>query len=42
MIGWPTVPDLSNLAGQPLDEAIPPLDSVIDSLVAVRSAVPVP
>ena len=42
MIGGPTVPDLSNLAGQPLDEAIPPLDSVIDSLVAVRSAVPVP
>ncbi len=42
MVGGPEVPDLSNLAGRPLDEAIAPIDAVIESLQAVRSAIPVP
>jgi hypothetical protein len=42
MIGAPEVPDLSSLAGTPLDEAIPPIDAIIEALQGVRSAVPVP
>ncbi len=42
MVGGPQVPDLSTLAGRPLDEALPPLDAIVDALKAVRSAVPVP
>ena len=42
MIGAPEVPDLSNLAGTPLDEVIPPIDAIIEALQSVRSAVPVP
>ncbi len=42
MVGGPQVPDLSSLAGRPLDEALPPLDAIVDALKAVRSAVPVP
>ena len=42
MIGAPEVPDLSDLAGTPLDEAIPPIDAIIESLQTVRDAVPVP
>ena len=42
MIGAPEVPDLSGLAGTPLDEAIPPIDAIVDTLQSVRSAVPVP
>lgn len=42
MIGAPEVPDLSNLAGTPLDEAIPPIDAIIETLQSARTAVPVP
>ena len=42
MIGGPEVPDLSNLAGRPLDDVIPPIDAIIKTLQTVRSAVPVP
>lgn len=42
MIGAPEVPDLSNLAGTPLDEAIPPIDAIIETLQSARAAVPVP
>ncbi len=42
MVGAPEVPDLSNLAGRPLDDVIPPIDAIIKSLQTVRSAVPVP
>lgn len=40
LIGGPKVPDLSNLAGRPLDQTIPPLDDLIKVLVAARTAVP--
>jgi hypothetical protein len=42
MIGGPEVPDLSNLAGRPLHEVVAPLDDLVETLHAVRSAVPVP
>ncbi len=42
MIGAPEVPDLSDLAGTPLDKAIEPLNALIEQLQAARSAVPVP
>jgi hypothetical protein len=42
MIGAPEVPDLSNLAGTPLDEAIPPIDAIIETLQSARAAVPAP
>lgn len=42
MVGAPEVPDLSNLAGTPLDEAIPPIDAIIETLQSARTAVPVP
>ena len=42
MVGGPEVPDLSDLAGTPLDEAIPPIDAIIETLQGVRDAVPVP
>jgi hypothetical protein len=42
MIGAPEVPDLSNLAGRPLDDVIAPIDAIIEMLQTVRSAVPVP
>lgn len=42
MIGGPEVPDLSDLAGRPLDEAIEPLDAIVDTLKGIRDAVPVP
>ncbi len=42
MIGAPEIPDLSNLADVPLDEAIEPLDAIVESLQAVRDMVPVP
>jgi len=42
IVGGPEVPDLSNLAGRPLDDVIPPIDAIIKSLQTVRSAVPVP
>jgi len=42
IVGGPEVPDLSNLAGRPLDDVIPPIDAIIEALQTVRSAVPVP
>ncbi len=42
MIGGPQVPDLSDLAGRPLDDVIPPIDAIIETLQGVRAAVPVP
>ena len=42
MVGGPEVPDLSDLAGRPLDEAIAPIDAIIETLQGVRDAVPVP
>ena len=42
LVGAPTVPDLSNLAGSPLDEVVPPLDAIVDQLSQVRDMVPVP
>ena len=42
MIGGPEIPDLSELAGRPLDETIGPLDAMVASLQEVRAAVPVP
>ena len=42
MVGAPTVPDLSSLAGTPLDEVVPPIDAIVDQLIKVRGMVPVP
>ena len=42
MVGGPEVPDLSNLAGRPLDEVVPPIDAIVKTLRDVRNAVPVP
>jgi hypothetical protein len=42
MVGGPEVPDLSDLAGRPLDDAIAPIDAIIQTLQGVRDAVPVP
>lgn len=42
LVGAPTVPDLSDLAGSPLDEVVPPLDAIVDQLTQVRDMVPVP
>jgi len=36
------VPDLANLSDVPLDEAIEPLDAIVEQLQAVRDMVPVP
>ena len=42
MIGAPQIPDLSSLAGKPLDEVIDPLDSLVKALKTARKAVPIP
>ena len=42
MMGGPEVPDLSDLTGRPLDDAIAPIDAIIETLQGVRDAVPVP
>ncbi len=42
MIGGPEIPDLSNLAGRPLDEVIEPLDAIVNALKNARKAVPTP
>ena len=42
MVGGPEVPDLSDLAGRPLDDVIPPIDAIIEALQTARAAVPVP
>jgi hypothetical protein len=42
MVGGPEIPDLSDLAGRPLDDAIPPINAIIETLQSARAAVPVP
>jgi hypothetical protein len=42
LVGGPQVPDLKDLAGRPLDKAIPPFDALIKALEAARTAVPGP
>ena len=42
MVGGPEIPDLSNLAGRPLDEVVPPLNAIVDALKTARDSVPVP
>ena len=42
ILGLPEVPDLSDLAGRPLDDVIPPLDAIVELLENARAAVPVP
>jgi hypothetical protein len=42
MVGGPEIPDLSDLAGRPLDDVIPPIDALIKTLQNARAAVPVP
>ncbi|OGR04450.1 MAG: hypothetical protein A2284_09415 [Deltaproteobacteria bacterium RIFOXYA12_FULL_61_11] len=42
MIGGPEVPELTNLAGRPLDQVIEPLDAIVQQLRTVRSLIPVP
>lgn len=42
MVGAPEVPDLSSLAGQPLDQALEPLDGLVRVLEAARAMVPIP
>jgi hypothetical protein len=42
MVGALEIPDLSDLAGRPLDEVIEPIDAIIKALETVRDMVPVP
>jgi hypothetical protein len=42
MLGMPKVPDLSDLAGKPLDVVIEPLDALIEVFQNAADAVPVP
>lgn len=42
ILGLPEVPDLSDLAGRPLDDVVPPLDAIVELLENARAAVPVP
>ncbi len=42
MIGAEGIPDLSNLAGRPLDDVIPPIDAIITKLQAAYDAIPLP
>jgi hypothetical protein len=42
MIGLPTVPELSKLAGQPLETVIEPIDELIGVFEAAKKAVPLP
>ena len=42
MIGAEGIPDLSNLAGRPLDDVIPPIDAIIMKLQAAHDAIPLP
>ena len=41
MVGGPAVPDLSSLSGKPLRDVLAPLSLLVDTLVAVRKAIPV-
>ena len=42
MVGAPRCPTISNLAGRPLDEVVPPIDAIVKALQDVRGAIPVP
>lgn len=42
MIDGGQVTDLSDVAGRPLDEVIPPINTLLDALEAARDAVPLP
>jgi hypothetical protein len=42
LLGLPEVPDLSSLAGRPLDEVIAPIDALIAVFTAARNGVPLP
>ncbi|MCP4678750.1 MAG: hypothetical protein GY854_25215 [Deltaproteobacteria bacterium] len=42
IIGAPEIPDLSDMAGRPLDDMVEPLDTLVTQLKAVREAIPVP
>ncbi len=42
MVGGPEIPDLSDLAGRPLDDMVEPLDAIVDALKNAHDAVPVP
>jgi len=42
MVGGPEIPDLSNLAGRPLDDVVAPIDAIVEALKTAREAVPVP
>jgi hypothetical protein len=42
MVGGPEIPDLSNLAGRPLDDVVAPIDAIVEALKTARDAVPVP
>jgi hypothetical protein len=42
IIGVEPVPNLSNLAGRPLDDVIEPIDALIKTLQTAKQAIPVP
>jgi hypothetical protein len=42
VLGLPEVPDLSSVAGLPLDEVIAPIDALIAVFAAARNGVPLP
>jgi hypothetical protein len=42
LLGLPEVPDLSSIAGRPLDEVIAPIDELIAVFTTARNGVPLP
>ena len=42
LVGLDPVPDLSDLAGRPLDDVIEPIDALITTLEKAKQAIPVP
>ena len=42
MVGAETVPNLSHLAGRPLDEVIAPIDELITTMQHAHDAIPLP
>jgi hypothetical protein len=42
LLGLPAVPDLSSIAGRPLDEVIAPIDALITVFTTARNGVPLP
>jgi len=42
MVGGPEIPDLSDLAGRPLDDVVEPINAIVETLKSARDAVPVP